>query len=638
MPTVTLLPHNLILRAESGINLHRLLAREGLIDAPCGGNGKCGKCRVIADGREVLACQTEIHGDMTVRLPQRAANTAAAKAGKRAAFDIGTTTLVCCLLDEDGNVVASASARNPQTAYGADVVSRIRAAQAGEAEALTVLVRRAMTELLCSICRSPEEIEAISVVGNPTMQQLFLGIPVENLARIPYTRVLCKPVVSDAAEIFPICPRAKLLTVPDISGFVGADTVAAILSCGLQDKDELTLLVDIGTNSEMVLGNKGRMIACAAAAGPALEGANIQFGMRAEPGAIDRVWLEQSRLQCSTVGGIEATGICGTGLVDAVAAAMDMGLVNHRGKIAGDDKIMLTDRVYLTQEDIRQVMLAKGAIRAGIERMAAHLGAAVADIQHVVLAGAFGSFLNPENACRIGLLPEELLPKITAAGNAAGKGAVLLAADPEKLGLTAQIAEKVEYLDLSVLPAFPKAFAKAMELPQNWCHSARKLGFTHAYPLDPAALQPREDVRAMCAADRCRAYGKNWTCPPHCGTVSQCEAQMRRYRRGILLQTVGQLTKDIDTKGYRAAEQRHLISFSAFCAAIRRQHPDALCLGTGGCRICGECAWPEGCRFPELATSSMEGYGLFVTRVCRDCGAEYYHGEKTVTYTACVLY
>ncbi len=638
MPTVTLLPHNLILQAEPGINLHCLLAKEGLIDAPCGGNGTCGKCRVIADGKEVLACRTEIHGDMTVMLPQRAANTATAKAGKRAAFDIGTTTLVCHLLDGQGNMVTSASMRNPQTAYGADVVSRIRAALSGQAEALTRLIRRAMQELLCSICRSPEEIEVVSVVGNPTMQQLFLGIPADNMARIPYVSVLCKPSVSDAAEIFPNCPRAKLLTVPDISGFVGADTVAAILSCGLQNRDELTLLVDIGTNGEMVLGSKHRMVACATAAGPALEGASIQFGMRAEPGAIDHVWLEQGKLQCSTVGGIAATGICGSGLIDAVAAAMDLGLLNHRGKIAEGDKIMLTDRVCLTQEDIRQVQLAKGAIRAGIDLLAAHLGAAVSDIRQVALAGAFGSFLRPESACRIGLLPEALLPKITAVGNAAGNGAVLLANHPEKLALAGQIAEKAEYLDLSTLPVFPKTFAKAMELPQNWCHSAKAQGFTHAYPLDPATLHSREDVRAMCAADKCRAYGKNWTCPPHCGTVAQCEEAMHRYRHGILLQTVGKLSKNIDTKGYRAAEQRHLISFSAFCAAIRKQHPDALCLGTGGCRICKDCAWPEGCRFPGLATSSMEAYGLFVTQVCRDCGAEYYHGEKTVTYTACILY
>ncbi len=172
----------------------------------------------------------------------------------------------------------------------------------------------------------------------------------------------------------------------------------------------------------------------------------------------------------------------------------------------------------------------------------------------------------------------------------------------------------------------------------DWCAAAKNLGFSYAVSFDPAVLQAKEDVRAMCAQDKCRAYGKNWTCPPHCGSIADCEARMRRYRQGILLQTLGQLSKAIDSRGYRETEQRHLTAFSQFCDAIRSQYPDALCLGSGGCRVCKACAWPEPCRFPEKAVSSMEGYGLFVTQVCRDCGAEYYHGEKTITYTACVLY
>ena len=173
---------------------------------------------------------------------------------------------------------------------------------------------------------------------------------------------------------------------------------------------------------------------------------------------------------------------------------------------------------------------------------------------------------------------------------------------------------------------------------QKWMNTALELGFDHAYPIDPAVLKPRADVRDMCAQDKCRAYGKNWTCPPHCGTLDECGEKIGSYRRGILVQTVGKLEKDIDTRGYRRAEQRHLDQFHSLCRAVRREYPDALCLGSGGCRICGVCAWPEACRFPEEACSSMEGYGLFVTQVCRDCGADYYHGERTVTYTACILF
>ena len=173
---------------------------------------------------------------------------------------------------------------------------------------------------------------------------------------------------------------------------------------------------------------------------------------------------------------------------------------------------------------------------------------------------------------------------------------------------------------------------------EKWIDLALELGFSAATELKVQTLQPQEAVREMCAADRCRAYGKNWTCPPHCGSLEECKVQMAGFRRGILLQTVGRLQKTVDTRGYRETEQRHLAQFHRFCEAVRQVYPDALCLGSGGCRICGDCAWPEPCRFPQRAVSSMEAYGLFVTQVCRDNGIAYHHGEKTVTYTACVLF
>ncbi len=639
MAAVTVLPHNRILQAQPGENLHALLAREGLLDAPCGGQGTCGKCAVLADGRKVLACRTGVSGDMTVTLPQRDIRPGSKVSGTRAAFDIGTTTVVCYLTDARGNVLAQAAAGNPQGSFGADAVSRIRAAQQGHAAVLMAQIRRTMAALLEEICENPREIELVSVAGNPAMQQLFLGLSVENLAQVPFRPVLCEPTVTVCGDVLPLCPEAKLLTVPDISGFVGADTVAGILARELHRQEEMTLLVDIGTNGEMVLGNRHRLVACAAAAGPALEGANISCGMRAEPGAIHRVRAEQGQLRCSVLGGGPARGICGSGLVDAVAAALDLGLVNRRGRIlTGDEKIMLTDGLYLTQADIRQVQLAKGAICAGIRLMAEGMSLSLDQIPRVLLAGAFGSSLDPENAVRTGLLPRELQGRITPAGSTAGKGAVLLAADPQRLADTREILEKTEFLELASLPAFPKTFARAMEFSEDWCRSAMAFGFTQAAAFDPAILQARQDVRAMCQADKCHAYGKNWTCPPHCGTLEQCQTRMGKYRHGILLQTVGQLKKDIDSRGCRETEQRHLEQFQAFCDAIRHAYPDALCLGTGGCRMCKSCAWPESCRFPEKAISSMEAYGLFVTQVCRDCGVPYNHGPRTITYTACVLY
>jgi uncharacterized 2Fe-2S/4Fe-4S cluster protein (DUF4445 family) len=244
--------------------------------------------------------------------------------------------------------------------------------------------------------------------------------------------------------------------------------MGCVLSTGLYQKAETTLMVDIGTNGEMVLGNRDRMIACSTAAGPALEGANIQFGMRGTDGAIDHVWLENGEVKYSVIGGGEARGVCGSGLIDAVAVGLNSGLLNKRGRIQNEDHIFhLSDKIFLTQDDIRQVQMAKGAINAGISLMAKHLELEVKDIQKVQLAGAFGSFLNPESACRIGLLPEELLDKIEAVGNAAGTGAKMLACDRDCLILTQKLTEKIEFLELASLPEFSRAFAKAMNFREG---------------------------------------------------------------------------------------------------------------------------------------------------------------------------
>lgn len=172
----------------------------------------------------------------------------------------------------------------------------------------------------------------------------------------------------------------------------------------------------------------------------------------------------------------------------------------------------------------------------------------------------------------------------------------------------------------------------------QWIEKAKAIGFDVAVPIDPHALEAREDVRSMCAADKCGAYNKNWTCPPAVGTLEECQRKMRSYENGILLQSIGHMTKTIDSKCYRETERRHMQHFYAFAEDIRKTYPNALCLGAGGCRVCKQCAYPEPCRFPEKARSSMEGYGLFVTQVCMDCGLPYYYGEKTITYVGCILF
>ena len=659
MPTIAILEQDREIAVSAGSNLLDALRQNGIYpDAPCGGNGKCGKCRVLVDGTQMLACETVVDRDMTVVLPQseigvfrenrcNGQDVAPVPEGYLLAFDIGTTTVVCTLLNgKTGAELAKSSMLNPQVAYGADVITRIQAAVQGKAAQLTQLIRHAMTDLTQTVCRFvgilPGQIDVVAVVGNPAMQQLFLGINPVNLAKVPFAAVLTVAKTVSCEDMLPLCSKAQLLIVPNISGYVGADTVGCLLATKLYEKEELTLLVDIGTNGEMVLGNKDRMIACATAAGPALEGANIQAGMRAAVGAIDHVWIENGKVNCSIIGGTEATGICGSGLVDAVAVGLKLGLINKRGRILTEDHLFrLTETVSLTQEDIRQVQMAKGAIHAGITLMADRLGVKLANIQKVALAGAFGSFLNPENACRVGLLPEALLEKIEVVGNAALIGAKMLACNRMLLPVTQKLVEEIEYLELANLPAFPKTFAKAMLFQETpvirWLEEAKTLGFDVAVTMDPRSLIAREDIRAMCAENKCGAYNKNWTCPPAIGATRECQEKMRQYKKGILLQTIGHMTKAVDSKCYRETEQRHLQSFYTLADEIRKEHPEALCLGAGGCRVCKQCAYPEPCRCPEKAVSSMEGYGLFVTQVCRDAGVPYHHGERTITYTACIL-
>ncbi len=481
---IKLIPSGEWIIVEDGRNLLEVLRQHNVApDAPCGGKGICGKCKVLVNGKEQLACQTSVDGDMTVELPPKAtanilsggvdAQLTADKdiTGNLIAIDLGTTTMVCYLLDHAGKEMAVASALNPQGVYGADVISRIQAALDGKQEEMCACVRKGLSKLVAEVCQkanvTPDAIQRIALVANPCMQQLLMDISPENLAKVPFAPVLTNLKKVSAEMVLSICPNAEFLVVPDISGYVGADTMGCVLSTEMYQKETIALMVDIGTNGEMVMGNQDRMIACSTAAGPALEGANIRFGMRGSVGAIDHVTWENGKPKTHVIGNTEATGICGSGLIDAVAVMLKNGIINQRGRIQsaetqfeGDRAFFLTEDICLTQNDIRQVQLAKGAIAAGIELMAKQLGISLADVGEVLLAGAFGSFIAPESACTIGLLPPILLPKIRAVGNAAGSGAKLLAVSREQQALADQLVKEIEFLELAALPEFQRTFGK----------------------------------------------------------------------------------------------------------------------------------------------------------------------------------
>lgn len=550
-----------ILQAEQMLGIRQ--------DAPCGGHGKCGKCKVIMNGQEVLACKTMVSEDMTVtvehelqemqileegissgkmKIPENKILLHPVQDGRcHIGVDIGTTTVAAYLLDGvSGEVLDTRSMLNPQFPYGSDVISRIQAAMDGKLTELTGLIRDGVWSLVVGLCEAnnlkTEEIGTMAVVANPAMQQIFFGVPVENLAKPPFSPVFTKAEVRRLADYFPIhsecidsdrtdakadgeekChnttasgTEGKLLVVPDIAGYVGSDTMGCILSTGMYQDKQMTLMIDIGTNGEMVLGNCERMAACSTAAGPALEGGRISCGMRGSVRAIDHVWIEDGELYYSVIGDKEqkkvqkheATdakvvcerempdrtdskeacekempdeadvkavcekGLCGSGIIDVVAAMLDLGIVNKRGRIQkdyrgeGKERIYdLTDHISLTQEDIREVQMAKGAIAAGIHLLMKHLQVTMEDIDQVILCGAFGNYMKPESACRIGLLPGELLGKIKAGGNAAGTGSRQMAVDCEKFYLTDELQKKTEAIELASFPEFQRIYAENMMFP-----------------------------------------------------------------------------------------------------------------------------------------------------------------------------
>ena len=470
--TVTFQPDAVSVCVEPGTSvLEAMIAAQLHPDAPCGGKGTCGKCRVILDGAEVLACQTAVDRNMTVRTEEEE-NIKILTTGLQVttqpdgendyvlAFDIGTTTVVAYLLEgHTGALLAQGSRMNPQSQFGADVISRIQYALKENNNSLSGCIREAMAQLATETAAkagiSPEQITASAIVGNTAMHHLLLGIDPKPLVTPPYM-----PNISEALE------RNGARILPNIAGFVGGDTVGCMVATRFDQLEELTLLIDIGTNGEMVLGNKERRIACSTAAGPAFEGAKISCGMRGADGAVDHVWLENGTVKYHVLGEKAPEGLCGSGLLDLVAVLLDLGILDESGYLEGKEFI-LCDNVVLTQKDIREVQLAKAAIRAGIELLAEKLGVQVEEIQTVYLAGAFGNYMNPDSACRIGMIPPVLRNRIQPIGNAAGEGARLCALSRAEFDYAMHLAGETEFLELASLPNFQDCYVDALEFEEE---------------------------------------------------------------------------------------------------------------------------------------------------------------------------
>ena len=454
-------------------------------NAPCGGAGKCGKCQVKVGGETVLACQTKVEADTTVETMEEKQENAkileeglfravALEPGKLpeaerpllAAIDLGSTSIVCYLHDANtGEQLGVESALNPQRQYGGDVVQRASYALEQGAWVLSSCVRETIDKLLHDLAEKVghkgEDIVRLVIVGNTCMHHLFLELPTDTLVLAPYTPKVKDPVTVKAVEVgLRVHPEAELHWLSCIGGFVGADTVGCILAADMDKLEDLTLMVDIGTNGEMVLGNKNGMTATSTAAGPAFEGAKITCGMRGGEGAIDHTWIENGKLGYHVIGGGEPVGICGSGLLDAVACLLELEEIDETGRM--EDTYYFTDKVFINQKDVRELQLAKAAIAAGIRLLCRNEGFEIKDIQKLLLAGAFGNYLDPHSACAIGLLPRELEDRIVPVGNAAGAGAqiAVLSADEERRA--AEMAASVKFVELANDPAFQDVYVDEM--------------------------------------------------------------------------------------------------------------------------------------------------------------------------------
>jgi uncharacterized 2Fe-2S/4Fe-4S cluster protein (DUF4445 family) len=517
---ITFKPDDRQITIHKGATLFEAAGQAGIImNTACGGRGICGKCEAILEpgGEKVLACQYRIERDLTVTIPvssrffeQKILAEGIETAGIQpdiyekyleiqpkdpvlgVAVDIGTTTVVARLINmADGHFLATEAALNPQTQYGDDVVSRIAYAETDDKlSELQKAIVDCINELIGRLCIQAkiesEWIFEFCAVGNTTMNHIFLNLPVRQLGQAPYKAYSLNAKDTFVDEVgLKINPAGNVHTVENIAGFVGSDTTAVALATGINESEKMTLAVDIGTNGELVLGTAEKLYAASCAAGPAFEGARIRCGSRAVEGAIEAVVVNEDDIILDVIGNCPAHSICGSGLIDAVAVLLNLGIVDATGRFVegatlkdklpsaifsriieqdGQPAFVLDDsqNVILTQADIRQVQLAKAAIRAGTIFLERKLGIADGDIEQVFLAGAFGNYIRAESALRLKLLPDVPTDRIRFVGNAASSGAQMILLSRQCREKAKQLARKIEYVEIAHQPAFQDVFTDCM--------------------------------------------------------------------------------------------------------------------------------------------------------------------------------
>jgi len=417
------------------------------------------------------------------------------------AIDIGTTTIAAYLLETNtGEILDTISGLNSQKVFGADIISRIEYSMQGAGK-LELLQNKIVTQIsdLCIFLTdrnniSRENIYSITLAGNTTMLHLFYGIDPAGIAVAPFIPGFLggMNISSSVFKDFPL--TCIIYSLPSISGYVGADIVAGILATRMHEREELSILIDIGTNGEIVFGNKEKLYSCSTAAGPAFEGAHISCGLGGIAGAVDTAVLADDHIKCTTIGNEKAIGICGSGIIDTVAVLLKSGLIEFTGRILDEDEVddstaillkkLKTDKdgpafviakasetgtgedVVFTQGDIREVQLAKAAISAGILSLLNEAGRSLSEVDHVFIAGGFGSYLSRESAAAIGLISSKLLNRTEYVGNTAGLGAITCSLSEESFKDCKKITELTKYVELSSDSFFNMKYMEEMVFPE----------------------------------------------------------------------------------------------------------------------------------------------------------------------------
>ena len=485
------------IQVPEGTLLRDALPEGVRLPLPCGGQGRCGKCRVTAAGRlsppspeelrllsreELsagvrLACRARVLGDCVLTLPEQGESQIQLEADlppfpldpvfRRygAAIDLGTTTLAAQLWDRSGRLLAQASCPNPQSPWGADVISRIQAAMEGQGKALAQAARQGISRLLLELAQGagipPDEIDLAAVTGNTAMLTLLTETDPEPLSHAPFAPSRLFGETLPAAALGLPCPQAQVVLSPCVSAFVGGDVTTALLASSLCEGQGTKLLADIGTNGEIALWHEGKLTCASTAAGPAFEGAGLSMGMEGRAGAIAHVRAANGQLWPQVIGGGEPQGLCGSGVIDALACLLELERMDETGLLE-EDPAPIAGRVSLSQRDVRMVQLAKSAVCAGLLTLLRREGVSLSQVEELVVAGGFGSYLNVKNAGRVGLLPPELVPRVRVAGNAALAGAGMLLLSRDGLERAKGLAGRAQAEDLSGDPVFAQLYTDNM--------------------------------------------------------------------------------------------------------------------------------------------------------------------------------